>query len=135
MSDDRGEINALLGHGTEFSGKLTFQGTVRIDGTFSGEVYTEDVLIIGEGAEVKAEIEVATLIIRGGVVHGNIRARDLVEIHAPGKLIGNIVSPQLFIDKGVVFQGQCRMIDDEAPEPPHPPPAALPPAAKPSEGA
>lgn len=109
MHDDRGEINALLGHGTEFSGKLTFQGTVRIDGVFSGEIKTDDVLIIGEGAEVKAEIEVSTLIIRGGVVQGNIRARELVEIHAPGKLIGNIVSPQLFIDKGVIFQGECRM--------------------------
>ncbi len=109
MNDDRGEINALLGHGTEFSGKLTFQGTVRIDGVFSGEIKTDDVLIIGEGAEVKAEIEVATLIIRGGVVQGNIRARELVEIHAPGKLIGNIVSPQLYIDKGVIFQGECRM--------------------------
>lgn len=116
-----GEINALLGHGTEFNGKLTFQGTVRIDGAFSGEITTDDVLIIGEGAEVKAEIDVATLIIRGGVVHGNIRARELVEIHAPGKLIGNIVSPQLYIDKGVIFQGECRMegLDEtDAPQPP-----------------
>ena len=109
-----GEINALLGHGTEFNGKLTFQGTVRIDGTFSGEIKTDDVLIIGEGAQVKAEIDVTTLIIRGGVVHGNIRARELVEIHAPGKLIGNIVSPQLYIDKGVIFQGECRMEDLDA---------------------
>jgi cytoskeletal protein CcmA (bactofilin family) len=111
MHDDLGEINTLLGYGTEFNGKLTFQGTVRIDGTFSGEIRTDDVLIIGDGAMVKAEIEVATLIIRGGVVEGNIRAKELVEIHAPGKLVGNIVSPQLFIEKGVVFQGECRMED------------------------
>ncbi len=120
MPEEKGEINALLGHGTEFNGKLTFQGTVRIDGSFSGEIHTDDVLIIGEGAEVKAEIQVSTLIIRGGVVHGNIKARDLVEIHAPGKLVGNIVSPQLFIDKGVIFQGQCKMMD-EAPKPSKPP--------------
>lgn len=114
-----GEINALLGHGTEFNGKLTFQGTVRIDGSLSGEIKTDDVLIIGEGAEVKAEIDVATLIIRGGVVHGNIKASELVEIHAPGTLVGNIVCPPggLYIDKGVVFQGQCRMEDlESAPE-------------------
>lgn len=116
MHDDQGEINALLGHGTEFDGKLTFQGTVRIDGAFSGEIKTEDVLIIGEGAEVKAEIDVRTLIIRGGVVHGNIAAKELVEIHAPGKLVGNIVSPQLYIDKGVIFQGECRMENLESGE-------------------
>ena len=117
MQDDLGEINTLLGYGTEFNGKLTFQGTVRIDGAFSGEIRTDDVLIIGDGAEVKAEIDVSTLIIRGGTVEGNIKASQLVEIHAPGKLVGNIVSPQLFIEKGVVFQGECRMdelgADDE----------------------
>lgn len=116
--NESGEINALLGHGTEFNGKLTFQGTVRIDGDFSGEIKTDDVLIIGGDAKVKAEIDVSTLIIRGGVVHGNIRARDLVEIHAPGKLIGNIVSPQLFIDKGVIFEGQCKMENLETAEVP-----------------
>lgn len=108
---DLGEINALLGRGTEFTGKLTFEGKVRIDGKFSGEIFTDDVLIIGEGAEVKAEIDVATLIIKGGVVTGNVHAREVVEIHAPGKLYGNIVSPALFIDKGVVFEGNCKMTD------------------------
>lgn len=109
----QGEINALLGRGTEFNGKLTFEGKVRIDGKFSGEIFTDDVLIVGEGADVRAEIEVSTLIIKGGVVTGNVRAREMVEIHAPGRLIGNIVSPALFIDKGVIFEGNCKM--SEAP--------------------
>jgi cytoskeletal protein CcmA (bactofilin family) len=111
---DLGEINALLGRGTEFTGKLTFEGKVRIDGKFSGEIFTDDVLIIGDGADVRAEIDVSTLIIKGGVVTGNVRARDMVEIHAPGKLYGNIVSPALFIDKGVVFEGNCKMTDAAA---------------------
>src|SRR5436189_6372127 len=67
------EITALLGRGTRFEGKLTFEGRVRIDGIFKGEIKSEDVLIIGEGAEVHAEIDVATVIIKGGAVHGNIR--------------------------------------------------------------
>ena len=104
-----GEINALLGRGTEFAGKLTFEGRVRIDGKFSGEIFSEDVLILGDGAEVRAEIEVGTLIVRGGSLWGNVRATALVEIHSPGKVYGNIHSPQLFIDKGVVFEGQCTM--------------------------
>lgn len=105
------EINALLGRGTEFHGKLTFEGKVRIDGIFSGEIFSEDTLVIGEGAEVTAEIDVAVVIVRGGTVRGNIRAREAVEVYAPGKIYGNITSPQVFIDKGVVFEGQCRMTD------------------------
>jgi cytoskeletal protein CcmA (bactofilin family) len=103
------EITALLGRGTQFEGKLQFEGRVRIDGVFKGEIQSDDTLVIGEGAEVHAEIEVATVIVRGGVVHGNIRARTAIELHSPGKMIGNLHSPSLFIDRGVEFQGSCRM--------------------------
>jgi cytoskeletal protein CcmA (bactofilin family) len=102
------EVNTILGRGTEFEGKLTFEGTVRIDGKFSGEIFTNDVLIIGEGAEVRAEIDVATVIVRGHV-HGNIRAKHGVELRTPGRVKGNIATPALIIDKGVIFEGQCQM--------------------------
>jgi cytoskeletal protein CcmA (bactofilin family) len=104
-----GEITALLGRGTEFTGKLTFDGKVRIDGVFAGEIFSDDTLVIGESAEVTAEIEVAVVIVRGGTVRGNIRARESVEVYAPGRVYGDIAAPQVFIDKGVVFEGQCRM--------------------------
>lgn len=108
------EITALLGRGTRFEGKLYFEGRVRIDGVFKGEIKSEDTLVIGDGAEVHAEIDVATVIVRGGVVHGNVRASQAIEIHAPGKLVGNIHSPSLFIERGVEFQGSCRMEPVEA---------------------
>lgn len=110
-----GELNALLGRGTEFDGKLAFEGRVRIDGKFSGKIFSDDVLILGEGAEVRAEIEVGTLIVRGGALWGNVRATQLVEIHNPGRVYGDIHSPQLFIDKGVVFEGKCVMGEGEPP--------------------
>lgn len=110
------EITALLGRGTQFEGKLHFEGRVRIDGMFKGEIRSDDTLVIGDGADVYAEIDVATVIVRGGVVHGNIRARTAIELHAPGKVIGNLHAPSLFIDRGVEFQGSCRMdpIDGKA---------------------
>lgn len=109
------EITALLGRGTRYEGKLFFEGRVRIDGIFKGEIKSDDTLVIGDGAEVHAEIDVATVIIRGGIVHGNVRASSAIEIHAPGKLIGNIHSPSLFIERGVEFQGSCRMDPVEEP--------------------
>jgi cytoskeletal protein CcmA (bactofilin family) len=108
-----GEINALLGRGAEFEGKLTFTGRVRIDGRFRGEIFSDDVLILGDDAEVHADIEVGTLIVRGGTLHGNVRASQLVEIHSPGKVHGNIHAPQLYVDRGVVFDGRCTMSDTE----------------------
>jgi hypothetical protein len=64
------EITALLGRGTHFEGKLHFEGRVRIDGSFRGQIMSSDILIIGDGAEVDAEINVATVIIKGGIVSG-----------------------------------------------------------------
>ena len=109
MDQSSTEITALLGRGTKFEGKLHFEGRVRVDGTFKGEIKSDDTLVIGDGAEVHAEIDCATVIVRGGTVHGNIRAKNALEIHAPGKVIGNIHSPSIFIDRGVEFQGSCRM--------------------------
>jgi cytoskeletal protein CcmA (bactofilin family) len=112
-----GEINTLLGRGSTFEGKLTFEGTVRIDGQFKGEIFTDGVLVVGEGAEVQAEIDVTTVIIEGSVT-GNVRAKQLVELHAPAHVVGNIATPSLFIDRGVVFEGNCHMEPAEAAERP-----------------
>jgi cytoskeletal protein CcmA (bactofilin family) len=103
-----GEINTLLGRGSEFEGKLTFEGTVRIDGKLSGEIFSDDVLVVGEGAEISAEIEVGVIIVEGNV-NGNIRAKKAVELHAPARVKGNIETPALYIDKGVIFEGHCKM--------------------------
>jgi len=102
------EVTTLLGRGSEFEGKLSFEGTVRIDGKLSGEIFSDDVLVIGEGAEVAAEINVGAIVIEG-TVNGNIHAKRSVEIRTPGRVRGNITTPSLFIEKGVVFDGQCQM--------------------------
>ncbi len=104
----QGEINTLLGRGSEFEGKLTFEGTVRIDGKLSGEIFSEDVLVVGEGASVNAEIDVGVIIVEGAVT-GNIRAKRAVELHAPARVKGNIETPSLYIDKGVLFEGFSKM--------------------------
>jgi cytoskeletal protein CcmA (bactofilin family) len=120
----QGEINTLLGPGSHFDGKLTFEGTVRIDGRLSGEIFSNDVLVIGEGAEVTAEIDVGVLIVEGAVI-GNIRAKRAVELHTPARVRGNIETPSLFIDKGVMFEGMCRMDGLAAPAKSAPPPAPV----------
>lgn len=102
------EISTLLGKGSEFAGKLTFEGTVRIDGKFSGEIFSEGTLVVGAGAELEADINVRSVLIQGSVI-GNVAAVECVEIHAPGRVHGTLKCPQLLIQKGVVFDGTCQM--------------------------
>ncbi len=103
-----GDLNALLGRGSEFEGKLTFEGTVRIDGKFTGTIVTNDVLVVGEGAKVSAEVTCGSVIVHGEI-NGNVRAKTAVELHHPAKVRGNLETPSLMIDKGVIFEGQCKM--------------------------
>lgn len=108
-----GDLNALLGRGSEFEGKLTFEGTVRIDGKFTGNIVTNDVLVVGEGAKIAAEITCGTIIVHGEIT-GNVRAKTAVELHHPARVHGNLDTPSLVIEKGVIFEGQCKM--EGAPE-------------------
>jgi cytoskeletal protein CcmA (bactofilin family) len=103
-----GEVNAHLGRGSRVTGRLFFDGTVRVDGQVEGEISAQDTLIVGESAVVTAQITGATVIIRGKVT-GDINAKKRVEIRAPGKLYGNIVTPSLVIHEGVTFEGHCSM--------------------------
>ena len=126
-----GEITSLLGCGAAFEGKLTFEGTVRIDGRFRGEVFSDDTLVIGEGALVEAEIDIGEIIIQGTVV-GNVKAKRSIEIHAPGRVKGDIHTPSLQIDKGVIFEGRSFMEGMVAPKGAAAGAAAQPAAAQPA---
>ena len=116
-----GDEDALLGRGSEFEGKLTFEGTVRIVGKFTGEIFSEGTLVVGEGAKVHATITVDTVIVQGDVV-GDIKAKSGVELHAPGRLQGNLQTGSLVIQKGGVFDGHCSMQGREPARPAGVPP-------------
>jgi len=102
------KTNALLGKGSEFEGKLSFEGTVKIDGVMKGEIRSKDNLIIGEGAKVEAEIEVGSAII-SGQVNGNVTAKNRVELKNPARITGNITTPVLIVEEGVTLDGNCSM--------------------------
>lgn len=102
------QVTAILDKGASFEGKLAFEGTVQIGGIFKGEIFTNDTLVINEGAEVIAQIEAETVIINGRV-EGNVFARKRVVMHPPTVFRGTVTSPSLRIDEGVVFEGASYM--------------------------
>ena len=101
-------LNALLGAGSVFEGKLHFEGQVRIDGTFTGEITTTDLLIIGEGAKVSATINCGSVEIKGDM-NGNVSASDSIILRATARVQADIYAPSLVMDKGAVFEGNSRM--------------------------
>jgi cytoskeletal protein CcmA (bactofilin family) len=111
--DEVGGTSAFLGKGSRVTGKLVFEGTVRIEGQVEGEISAQDTLVIGESAVVNAQVTGTSVVVHGRVT-GDITARKRLEIRAPGKLFGNINTPSLVIHEGVIFEGQCVMGGTEA---------------------
>ena len=105
-------IRAYMGEDTSFTGTLAFQGTVRIDGKFEGEVITDDTLIVGETGDLNAEIKAGTIICKGKI-RGLLVATKRIEIYSTSEVLGNIRTPSLFIEAGSIFDGNCDMSSNE----------------------
>ena len=104
-------IATTLGKETVFSGTMRFTSSLKIDGRFEGEIESSGYLHVEEGAHVRANIRVGSVVI-GGVVHGNIVATEKLEMLSTGKVYGNVTTSRLKIADGVVFEGKCEMIKD-----------------------
>jgi len=101
-------VNAFVGKKTKFEGRIRFEGMFRVDGKYDGEILSGDSLVIGETGEVNAKINVNTLVVNGKI-NGNITANKRIEIHPPGKILGDIQAPVLVISEGAIFVGNCKM--------------------------
>ncbi len=112
MKKNDAQFKAYMGEDTVFNGSLNFDGTVRIDGKFEGQVTTADTLIIGETGHVMAEISAGTVICMG-YVEGTVMASQKIEIHSTSKVVGNIKSPALYMELGGVLDGTCDMTGKE----------------------
>lgn len=102
-------IRTTLGRETVFRGTMKFETSLKIDGTFEGEIDSEGFLYIEDGASVRADVRVGSVVV-SGVVHGNIVAKDMLEMLSTGKVYGNVTTAKLKIADGVVFEGKCEMI-------------------------
>ncbi|WP_029897288.1 bactofilin family protein [Desulfohalovibrio reitneri] len=107
------EINAFLGAGTSYQGKLNFQGSVRIDGAFQGEVTSEGTLVVGQEADVEGTIDVGQLVLSGRM-NGEVRARERVVLHRTANLHGTLITPVLVMEEGAVIDGRITMTSDSA---------------------
>ena len=114
MKNPDDQINGLIGKNSEFEGKLSFTGAVRIDGRFKGEITTGDTVIVGETGVLEADIHVSNIVIKGEI-RGNVFAKERIELQAPGKVYGNIQAPTVTMEQGVVLEGACRMESPSAP--------------------
>lgn len=117
-----GNLTAFIDQGSEFEGKLSFKDTVRIDGTFSGEISSDNTLIVGETGEIHARITSVCVVI-SGLVEGDIAAKEQVILHKTAVVNGDVESPSLVIEEGAQLNGCVRMNQRSGSAPSDRPPA------------
>ena len=106
--DATGDLSGFLDRDTDLTGELNFKDTLRIDGKFQGSVRTGKSLVIGESADVNAEIDVDAIFI-SGKVQGKVRARERVELHRTARVDAELHTKILVVEEGAQFEGQCSM--------------------------
>ena len=100
------ETLTFLARGFEFKGTLTFDGTVRIDGSVAGEIRSNGTIILGEHAVVEGDVSAGT-IVSGGKITGNVMATGKVHFLPTAVLRGDVMAPLVQMDEGVSFHGTC----------------------------
>lgn len=111
LSSENVNVQTVFEEGTYFSGILEFEKPLLINGYFEGEIRSRGTLIVGDKGKIRANIKAGTVII-GGEVIGNIEAYEKIEMLNSGKIIGNIRTSKLYIAEGVIFDGNCEMLDE-----------------------
>jgi len=107
ISDDA-FINSIIGEGTRFKGEFDLNGLLRIDGDFTGTIRTTGKVLVGRNGRAECTLHAGTVVV-GGVVRGEIYSSEKVIILSTGFVLGNITTPRLIVEEGVVFNGTCRV--------------------------
>ena len=101
------DLTAFIDEGSEIEGKYTFHGTVMLNGKFSGEINSNDSLIIGEKGVVNATVRAGVVLINGEVI-GNVFATERVELRGTARVYGDVEAPVVVVEEGVLFEGRCK---------------------------
>jgi cytoskeletal protein CcmA (bactofilin family) len=107
-TSEPGGLTAFIDQGSSFEGKLSFKDTVRIDGHFSGQITSENTLVIGESGVIEADIR-SQIVIVSGTIHGNVVALRKVVLHKSAQVDGDVETPSLVMEEGAVLNGKLNM--------------------------
>lgn len=108
----KGELtNSLIGEKSFFEGKFMVRGSLRIDGKFEGEALEVDQLFVGPTGRVKTNVNSVNVVVEGLVI-GNIRASTRVMLLPTARILGDISTPELIIQNGVILEGRCIISND-----------------------
>ena len=115
MKNGENNLNTIIGEHTKFNGEIHSEGGVRIDGEVEGKIHCEGFLLIGEKANIKANIQSDEGII-SGKVEGNITIEKKLELKSSAVINGDIIAKVLSMESGTQINGNCSIKQVDTPK-------------------
>ena len=109
MAKSRLPLSGFLGPGASWSGDLSFEGRLRIDGDFRGRIYSEDVLEVGRTGRVEGEVDVSRALV-AGTVDGTLRVRDSLVIEETAVIRGEVWMRRIRVAQGALVEAKVSRI-------------------------
>lgn len=105
-----GRLSGYVGTGTVFTGDISFETMLRVDGQMTGRITSENgTVTIGASGKVDANISVAAAVING-TVNGDIIATEKLQLGRTAHVVGNVQTPRLLLEDGAMLEGNCSMM-------------------------
>ena len=106
--EDENKIDTVIADDIDFRGKIIFKNSLKLKGNFEGQIETDGHLIVGQEAKISSDIK-AGIVSVNGEVSGNIKANKYIELFSNSKINCDIVTPDIYIERGCIFNGTCIM--------------------------
>ena len=105
-------FETVLGTNSTLEGHLTSNANVRLDGTFSGTLEIGGNVLVGETAQINADINAKNISI-AGAVRGNVNGKK-VQLLRTGRIWGDIRATALTTEEGAFIDGKITMVSPQA---------------------
>lgn len=108
----KGDItNSIIGEQSFFEGRFMVRGALRVDGKFEGAALEIDQLFVGPTGRIRTNVTAVNVVVEGLVI-GNIKASTRVMLLPTARVLGDIRTPELIIQNGVILEGRCIISND-----------------------
>ncbi|MBN2017533.1 MAG: polymer-forming cytoskeletal protein [Candidatus Cloacimonetes bacterium] len=115
MKNGENNLDTIIGEHTTFNGEIHSEGGVRIDGSVEGKIKCDGFLLVGEKANIKADIQSCEAII-SGKVEGNITIEKKLELKSSAYINGDIIARVLSMESGTQICGNCSVKQVDGPK-------------------
>lgn len=111
-SNDKVSANTIQ-NGTIIEGKISSEGSIRIDGKLIGSITTKAKLVIGKTGIIEGDINCKNASIEGKV-NGTITVLDMLDLKSTGHIKGDITTSKFVVEPGAIFNGKSTMSNSQS---------------------